>query len=105
MGTADNGIAAIVYSPSEVRTVLGGTGVHITEETKYPFDETVAIKIDPEKPASFPVRLRIPGWTSNVIVRVNGVAQRDVAPGTFLTLKREWRAGDRIQLEFPMPVI
>ena len=77
MGTADNGIAAIVYSPSDVRTVLGGTPVHITEDTKFPFEESVAIKVDPEKPVSFPVRLAIPGWTSNVIVRVNGVAQRD----------------------------
>jgi len=105
MGTADNGIAAIVYSPSEVRTVLAGTPVHIVEDTKYPFAETIAIRVDPEKPVSFPMRLRIPGWTSNAIVRVNGVAQRDVVPGKFLTVDREWRAGDRVQIEFPMPII
>ena len=105
MGTADNGIAAIVYSPSDVRTVLGGVPVHIAEETKYPFEQMVTIRVDPLKPVTFPLRLRIPGWTSNVIVRVDGVAQRDVQPGTFLTLNREWLPGDRVQLDMPMPVI
>jgi hypothetical protein len=105
MGTPDQGLVAVEYSPSEVRTRVGDTPVHITEDTKYPFDELVTITIDPEKPVSFPIRLRIPGWTSGVIVRVNGAAQRDVQPGSFLKVIREWRAGDTITVKFPMPII
>ena len=105
MGTADNGLAAIAYSPSAVRTIIDGTAVHVIEETKYPFEETVTIRLDPEKPAAFPVRLRIPGWTTGAVVRVNGAAQRDVEPGSFFTVRREWRAGDTILLKFPMPIV
>ncbi len=105
MGTADGGLAAIVYSPSEVRTVVGGTPVHLTEDTNYPFDETVTIRMDPEKPATFPVRLRIPGWTSDAVVRINGAALRGVEAGSFFTLNREWRAGDTIVTRFPMPLV
>jgi hypothetical protein len=105
MGTADRGLAAIVYSPSEVRTTIAGTQVHLTEETRYPFDETVTIRVDPEKPATFPMQIRIPGWTSDATVRVNGVGQRGVEAGTFLTIARAWRAGDTIAARFPMPIV
>jgi hypothetical protein len=105
MATADNGLAAVEYSPSEVRTVAGGTPVHISEETSFPFDETITLRIDPEKAAAFPLRLRIPGWTTDALVRVNGAAQRNVQPGTYFTIRREWRAGDTIAIRFPMPVM
>jgi hypothetical protein len=54
---------------------------------------------------TFPLQLRIPGWTAAAVIRVNGAAQRNITPGTFFTLAREWRAGDTIQMRLPMPVI
>jgi hypothetical protein len=105
MGTADNGLAAIVYSPSEVRTVVNGTAVHIVEDTSSPFEESVTIRVDPASPVTFPLRLRIPGWTGGVSVRVNGAGQRNIEPGQFLTISREWRPGDTILMRMPMPVM
>jgi hypothetical protein len=105
MGARDGGLAAIVYSPSEVRTVIDGVAVHLIEETKYPFEDEITIKVETDKPVSFPVQLRIPGWTNQMLVRVNGAAQRDLIPGSFLRVVREWRTGDTILLRFPMPVV
>jgi hypothetical protein len=105
MATPDKGLAAIEYSPSEVRTTVAGTPIHIAEETSFPFDEMITIHVDPDKPVTFPMQLRIPGWTSGMVVRVNGAAQRNVQPGTYIRVNREWRAGDTILLKFPMPVI
>jgi len=104
MATADNGLAAINYSPSEVRTAVKGTAVHITEETTFPFDETITLKVDTAAPVTFPLQLRIPGWTSAVIIRVNGASQRNIEPGKFFILSREWRAGDTVLIRMPMPV-
>jgi hypothetical protein len=105
MATADKGLATIVYAPSEVRTVINGVNVHVTEETMLPFDENVTIKIDPDSPVSFPLKLRIPGWTTGVSLRVNGAGQRGIKPGEYFTINREWRAGDTILMRMPMPVI
>jgi hypothetical protein len=44
-------------------------------------------------------------WTSDPVVRVNGIAQRNLTPDAFLTLAREWRAGDTVFIRLPMPVI
>jgi hypothetical protein len=105
MATADNGLAAIGYAPADVRTAVNGTPVHVAVQTGYPFGEEITIRVDPEAPVIFPLKLRIPGWTSGAVVRVNGAAQRDVRPGIFVTLAREWRAGDTITMKLPMPVV
>src|SRR5690242_12653513 len=98
MATPDNGLAAISYDPSEVRTKVSNVTVHIVDDTALPFDESVTLRIDPESPVTFPLKLRIPGWTSGVSIRVNGAGQRDIKPGEFFTLSREWKAGDTIIL-------
>jgi DUF1680 family protein len=104
MGTADNGLAAVAYGPSEVRTTLGKTAVTITEETAYPFRETVQLTLVLSAPARFPLALRIPAWAEGAVVTVNGQPAPAVKAGEFLRLAREWKSGDRVELRFPMQV-
>ncbi|RNG20683.1 glycoside hydrolase family 127 protein [Streptomyces botrytidirepellens] len=49
------------------------------------------------------VKLRVPAWaTGGFTVTVNGVRQRSKAvPGSYLTLSRDWRRGDRIRISAP----
>lgn len=50
--TPDNGLAALVYSPSEVKAVVaGGREVTFTEETSYPFGETVRFTLTTSRTA------------------------------------------------------
>ena len=44
--TADGGLAALVYAPCEVKSVLGGKETLIREITYYPFDDSVWFQID-----------------------------------------------------------
>jgi uncharacterized protein len=54
---------------------------------------------------TFVVYLRIPAWAEGATVRVNGRGARSSAqPGTFAAVRREWRGGDRIELELPLPL-
>ncbi|RYG70342.1 DUF1080 domain-containing protein, partial [bacterium] len=46
----------------------------------------------------------IPGWCSNAVIRVNGRVQSKAAAGTFATIDREWKDGDRVEIRFPMEV-
>src|SRR6185295_7038789 len=84
MATADDGLAAAAYGPSEVRaTVRGGVKVTILEETEYPFRDKVRLTVRPESTARFPLALRIPRWSDSVSVTVNGKTVPDVRPATF----------------------
>ena len=51
------------------------------------------------------LRLRIPAWSAKTVVKVNGVAQRDVKPGAYFTVSREWALGDIVEIAFDMPVV
>jgi hypothetical protein len=105
MATADQGLAAVTYGPSEVHTtVKGGTPVTIVEATEYPFREAVSLSLKLQGRAAFPLVMRIPAWAQGATVAVNGEAIPLVKPGEFLRLEREWKNGDQVQLRFPMIV-
>ena len=99
------GLVAVAYAPCDVTTRVGSAGsVHLRQETDYPFRETVRITVEPNRPARFPLRLRIPSWAEKAEVRLNGVAQKGVKAGSFYAIDRAWQKGDVITLRFPMPV-
>ena len=51
-----------------------------------------------------PIRLRVPAWLASApVVKVNGKAvDASAEPGSYLTLARTWKTGDRIEMELPM---
>ena len=99
---AGDGLVAAVYAPCEVRTMLRGTPVHVIEDTAYPFRGAVRLTVNPAAPLAFPLQLRIPAWASGTELRVNGKLQPSPTPGSFARLERTWRAGDVVEIAFPM---
>jgi DUF1680 family protein len=106
MATADNGLAAVLYAPSAVNAMVGeGTRIGILEDTAYPFGDHVDFTISMERPVEFPLYLRLPGWAANVRIMVNGgEVAGEFAGGQFAVLKRLWRHGDQVRLEFPTDI-
>jgi DUF1680 family protein len=106
MATAGNGLAAAFYAPSEVKAKVGSAGIEarIAMTTGYPFTETVSIKVAAvASPARFPLALRIPAWCKTPQLKVNGALEKPPAPEKgWLTLEREWKAGDAVELTLPM---
>ena len=102
-----NGIAAHLYAPCEVTArVADGVDVRITEKTRYPFEEQVALTLHLPKSARFPLDLRVPSWCANAEISINGKnspvpAQ---AAGKMIRLERAWQDGDQVLLELPMAV-
>jgi DUF1680 family protein len=107
--TPDNGLAALAYSPSEVRAKVGnGCLVKITEDTFYPMDDkihfTVNIEDSKYPEIYFPLHLRIPGWCRQATIVVNGKTEQTAEAGAVLIVNRVWKSGDRIELSLPMRV-
>ncbi len=93
------------YGPVELDATFGDNfKVRITEETNYPVDEHVVVRIAPEEPSTFAVRFRIPNWSVNTAVRVNGVASPKVERGNYFEIRKEWSTGDRVELDFDFTV-
>jgi uncharacterized protein len=97
------GLVAAMYAPCSVRTKVRGIDVQVEEETDYPFRDTVTLRLAPAAPLEFPLILRTPGWAAGATVRVNGEDARVTAtPSTFAAVTRRWKAGDVVELKFPM---
>ena len=99
---SEEGLVAAAYAPCEARTTVRGTAVHVVEETSYPFHGTVRLVINPAAPVKFPLQLRIPAWAAGASIRINGEAAPQPVPESFARVERTWKAGDRIEIVFPM---
>jgi hypothetical protein len=103
MKTHDEGLVAAIYSPCEVRTIIRGTRLQIAVDTDYPFRDSIRSAITTEKPVHLPISFRIPKWSSNSTITLNGKPLSvPVVAGTFVRIEREWRTGDVIELKLPM---
>lgn len=97
LASEDGGLAALVYAPSAVDTMLNNARVRVVEETNYPFEDTVRFRFE-EANGAFPLHLRIPSWSASAEVMVNGERAVDAQPGTIARIHRKWSSGDEVQL-------
>ena len=118
--TYDNSIFVNLFVGSNARVDLGGSVVKLRQETRYPWDGAVRIAVDPERPRTFTMYVRIPGWTGSrvmgnlyhfagespapVVLKVNGQVVSPSMLNGYARIRREWSPGDTIDLALPMPV-
>lgn len=93
---------------------VAGTNVEMVQKTEYPWKGAIAITVNPERATTFSVHVRIPNrntsklYTESPAVSglkrfaVNGVVSTPHIEKGYAVVTREWKAGDRIELELPM---
>ncbi len=98
-----NALYVNLYLPSEV-TWDGPTGpVALTQETSYPDGDTTTLRLRLATPSSFPLHFRVPTWTRDVSVEVNGNAVAcEAVPGTWASVSRKWSSGDEVRIRIPL---
>ncbi|HKK62527.1 MAG TPA: beta-L-arabinofuranosidase domain-containing protein [Bacteroidales bacterium] len=95
----ENGLAAILYGPSEIETIIQGTKVHIEEKTNYPFSDNVAFNINPVKPTEFIIELRKPFGCNDIEIEIPDGAEKQIKPESII-IKNTWQKGDQIRVRF-----
>lgn len=104
--TPDNGVAALLYGPSEVRVKIGTAHISFKEETNYPFEERIRFTFTTEqqKSVSFPLHLRIPAWCKSASIAVNGKIVQESQGNKVVKINRAWKSGDVVELQLPMHI-
>lgn len=74
----------------------------VRQVTDFPYADTTRLVLEGSA-GRLDVKVRVPRWaTRGVFVRINGREQSVKAvPGTYLTLARDWRDNDTIELRLP----
>ena len=101
---------------------LKSTDVKLIQETKYPWQGAVTIRVEPAKTSDFAMHIRIPGWARNepvtgsdlysfmnddathIPVYVNGEKVNYTMQKGYAVINRSWKKGDEIKIDFPMNV-
>jgi hypothetical protein len=100
---APQAVYVILYVPSTVRWTENGAALSLTQEGQYPYDDRVTFTVTSSRPTELTLHLRIPAWAEGASVFVNGTRQNGLAkPGQFAAIRREWKTGDRVELELPL---
>jgi DUF1680 family protein len=102
--TSPSGVYVNFYQASKLDWHLeDGSGLEIVQQTKYPWEGDVRLEVNPAKPSTFTLYLRIPEWSSKTTVSVDGKpAAGKPKPGEYFPLRREWKAGSTVHLQLDM---
>ena len=95
-----------LYGASELETTLAyGEKIKLSQQTDYPWNGRVRIKILDCGKKEFSLKLRIPNWANGASVRINdSPADFSPQPESYFEIRRAWKAGDFVDLDLPMPV-
>ncbi len=99
----DDAVWVNLFIASEVAWTA--RGVRIRQETQFPDAAGTRLRIRTTKPQRFALHLRHPAWVAKgeLAIRVNGKAQAITSsPSSYVSLAREWRDGDEVELDLPM---
>ena len=99
---SSEGIAINLYNEGTyVQPLKSGTVVTINQYTEYPEADKVTLSVNPQKASVFSIDLRIPAWSKQNSLKVNGKIM-EVTPGTYVKIQRLWKAGDKIELQLDL---
>ena len=103
--TSDNALWVNLYIQGSVKATVAGEPVELDVTTDYPWDGKVTLKPLLTKTTQFALHLRKPAWCDAPVIAVNGkkVSSPEIRNG-YLVLQREWKRGDKVELNLPMPV-
>jgi DUF1680 family protein len=111
-----------LYAAGKAEIVMdNGAKLRIEQQTRYPWDGNIRLKLEPETTRSFTLNVRIPGWARNEVVpsdlyefhnqiaetttiKINGKVSALKINQGYSALKRQWKPGDIVELNLPMPV-
>ncbi|NIJ51802.1 glycoside hydrolase family 127 protein [Dyadobacter arcticus] len=117
----ENELFINLFADNEATLNVNNVPVKIDQDTNYPWDGNIKISVVPEKTATFPIAIRIPGWATGeaipgglytyadkkikpVLVSINGKKTEAILDKGYLKLSRAWKKGDVISLILDMPV-
>ena len=110
-----------LYASNKAEVNLKSGTVNIEQQTGYPWDGRVTIKINPAKPGLFTLKLRIPAWVQHrvlpgrlysytdttknkIAVMLNGKQAHFTEQEGYLVIARRWKKDESITVSYPMNI-
>jgi DUF1680 family protein len=101
-----NDVYCNLYGSNTLKTkTADGAELKIAQESDYPWNGLIRLKMERVPDKTFSLFLRIPEWGKNVTITVNGKPENNqITPGTYAEIHRIWKKGDVVELNIPYKV-
>jgi DUF1680 family protein len=97
----DHGVYVNLFIASDLH--WAEKGFRLSQETKFPEVASTTLRVTVDQPVQLSLNLRIPEWLHGGSVKLNGKPiDASASPGSYLTLTRIWKTGDRVEMDLPM---
>ncbi len=110
-----------LFAAGHAEIALGEDTVKLVQETRYPWDGKVVIRIAEAIDKQVNLKIRIPGWAQNQVVpsdlyhfvdqnaesfsiKLNGKEKTTELEDGYVVLRSNWKTNDSIELDLPMPI-
>lgn len=101
-GTDTDGICLNLLVQGQAQLTWSQTDIALGVRTDFPLSGVAEIQIDPERPVSFTLKIRVPEWAAGFTARIQAVGYEG-EPGKFLEIHRLWSPGEKIYLNVDVP--
>ena len=103
-GVSDNTVWVNLYGSNTFNSKLhSGSEVRLVQQTDYPWNGDIRIKLADCGSEPPTLKLRIPGWAKSATMKLDGrPAEVALIPGTYATIDRTWK-GMTVDLSLDMP--
>ena len=95
------GLAVNSYLPGTFTVTVARQEVRLVLDQDYPISDSQRVRIASSGDAEWTLQLRVPAWSANTRVQANFEGAPTTAPpGSYLEIRRRWKAGDEVALQF-----
>jgi DUF1680 family protein len=96
-----------LYIGGEADINFGERKIKLVQQTEYPWDEKISIKVCAKEKINFTLALRIPSWCPKAQVKVNNelINIGEITANGYININRAWKDSDEIQLTLEMPIL
>ena len=93
-----------LFIGSQATLTINGAKVVLRQKTRYPWEGTIQISVEPVRETEFAINVRLPAWCDEPQVKLNGkpLATLEKVRG-YAHFQRKWRPGDALDVSLPMP--
>ena len=118
----DRNVYVNLFLSNSSKVSIDGKSVSLSQDTNYPWNGDVKIKVDNNKAGKFGMKIRIPGWVKgqpvpsslysytdasrpSYKITVNGRSvPASLTEDGYYTIERNWKKGDVVNVHFDMDV-
>ena len=95
---------------------IANTSVQFVQTSDYPWEGATSIVVNPAAPAAFTLKVRIPGFIESSLyqpapysrtysITVNGATWSGLLDQGYVTITRNWKAGDKVDVTIPLDIM